>query len=63
LFALLAGTGLRIGEALGLKLGEHLSSDFSTSSVRQSVWRGSVRLLRPTTPLGKSICPHVLLRC
>src|SRR6516164_3330518 len=27
LFALLPGTGLRIGEALGLKLGEHLSGD------------------------------------
>jgi integrase len=43
LFALLAGTGLRIGEALGLKLGEHLSGDFSTIRVRQSVWRGSVQ--------------------
>jgi integrase len=43
LFALLPGTGLRIGEALGLKLGEHLSGDFSTIRVRQSVWRGSVQ--------------------
>src|SRR5215472_2087820 len=43
LFALLPGSGLRIGEALGLKLGEHLSGDFSTISVRQSVWRGSVQ--------------------
>ena len=43
LFALLAGTGLRIGEALGLKLGAHLSDDFSTIRVRQSVWRGSVQ--------------------
>jgi integrase len=43
LFALLAGTGLRIGEALGLKLGDHLSGDFSTIRVRQSVWRGSVQ--------------------
>jgi integrase len=43
LFALLAGTGLRIGEALGLKLGEHLSGDFSTIRVQQSVWRGSVQ--------------------
>jgi len=43
LFALLAGTGLRIGEALGLKVGEHLSGDFSTIKVRQSVWRGSVQ--------------------
>ncbi len=43
LFALLAGTGMRIGEALGLQLGEHLSGDFSTIRVRQSVWRGSVQ--------------------
>jgi integrase len=43
LFALLAGTGLRIGEALGLKIGEHLSGDFSTIRVCQSVWRGSVQ--------------------
>lgn len=43
LFALLAGTGLRIGEALGLKLGDHLSDDFSIIRVRQSVWRGSVQ--------------------
>jgi hypothetical protein len=43
LFALLAGTGLRIGEALGLKLGEHFSGDFTTIRVRQSVWRGTVQ--------------------
>jgi integrase len=43
IFALLAGTGLRIGEALGLALGAHLSDDFSTIRVRQSVWRGSVQ--------------------
>ena len=43
LFALLAGTGLRIGEALGLKIGDHLSGDFSTIRVRQRVWRGSVQ--------------------
>src|SRR5262249_62352995 len=43
LFALLAGTGLRIGEALGLKLVDHLSRDFATIRVRQSVWRGSVQ--------------------
>lgn len=43
LFALLAGSGLRIGEAFGLRLGDHLSGDFSTINVRQSVWRGSVQ--------------------
>jgi len=38
LFALLAGSGLRIGEALGLKMGEHVSADCKTLYVRQSVW-------------------------
>ena len=40
LFALLAGTGLRIGEALGLKIKEHISEDCSTIYVRQAIWRG-----------------------
>jgi len=38
LFALLPGTGLRIGEALGLKVGEHISADCKTLYARQSVW-------------------------
>jgi integrase len=38
LFALLAGSGLRIGEALGLKVGEHVSRGCETLYVRQSVW-------------------------
>jgi len=43
LFALLSETGLRIGEAHGLKLDEHLSGNFSTIRVRQSAWRRSVQ--------------------
>jgi len=43
LYALLAGSGLRIGEALGLEIGKHLSADCSTVTVRQSVWNGSVQ--------------------
>src|SRR5712664_903988 len=38
LFALLPGSGLRIGEALGLKVGDHVSADCKTLYVRQSVW-------------------------
>jgi integrase len=38
LFALLAGTGLRIGEALGLRITD-FKDDFSTLTVNQSVWR------------------------
>jgi len=47
LFALLAGTGLRIGEALALKRGD-LSPDCRLLSVRRSVWHG--REQEPKTP-------------
>jgi integrase len=39
LFALLAGTGLRIGEALGLPI-EDIAEDRRSISIRQSVWNG-----------------------
>jgi integrase len=39
LYALLAGSGLRIGEALGLEV-ENISKDFRTLHIRQSVWEG-----------------------
>jgi integrase len=38
LFALLAGTGLRIGEAFGLRITD-FKDDFLTFTVNQSVWR------------------------
>jgi integrase len=47
LFALLAGTGLRIGEALGLKTTD-LSPDCRILHVRRSVWRGKEQ--EPKTP-------------
>jgi len=40
LYALLAGSGLRIGEGLGLEVGKHISNDGRTLYVRQSVWAG-----------------------
>ena len=46
LYALLAGTGLRIGEALAIKLNEYsedhttVSSDFKMIHVRKSIWNG-----------------------
>jgi integrase len=40
LYALLAGSGLRIGEVLGLELGKHISNDGRTLHIRQSVWEG-----------------------
>jgi len=46
LYALLAGTGMRIGEALAIRLGNNdpnhttISADCKTIHVRKSVWRG-----------------------
>jgi integrase len=47
LFALLAGTGLRIGEALALKPTDFLA-DFRVLHVQRSIWRG--REQEPKTP-------------
>jgi integrase len=47
LFALLAGTGLRIGEALGLKLTD-LSPDCRVLHVQRSIWHGQEQ--QPKTP-------------
>jgi integrase len=47
LFALLSGTGLRIGEALGLKSTD-LSSDCRVLHVRRSIWHGQEQ--QPKTP-------------
>ncbi len=40
--ALLGGTGLRAGEALGLEVGKHISDDFGTLYIRQKVRRGKL---------------------
>lgn len=42
LYALLAATGLRIGEALGLEV-KHLSADCRTITVEQSCWQKSIQ--------------------
>jgi integrase len=42
LFALLAATGPRAGEALGLEL-KHLSDDCQTVTVEQSCWQGDIQ--------------------
>jgi integrase len=59
LFALLAGTGLRIGEALGLKLND-FSGDFSTIKVRRSVWRGSTQTPKTDNALREIDLPTSL---
>jgi integrase len=59
LFALLAGTGLRVGEALGLER-KHLSDDCRTITVEQSCWEGDIQ-----TPKTKNayrqvdLCPKL----
>jgi integrase len=42
LYALLAGSGLRIGEALGLEV-KHLSEDCLTITIEQSCWEGDIQ--------------------
>jgi len=42
LYALLAGSGLRVGEALGLEV-KHLSPDCRTIAVAQSCWEGEIQ--------------------
>jgi len=44
LYALLAGTGMRIGEALGLEIDKHIADNRTTIKVRQSVWNGKVQI-------------------
>jgi len=67
LFALLAGTGLRIGEALGLKI-EDLSEDCSVLYVKRSIWGGqeqapktpnALRVVDIAEPLAKLLCEYV----
>ena len=42
LYSLLAGTGLRVGEAFGLEL-KHLSPDCRTITIEQSCWEGDLQ--------------------
>jgi len=43
LYALLGGAGLRSGEAFGLEIDKHVSTDCSKIAVQQSVWNGKVQ--------------------
>lgn len=67
LFALLAGTGLRIGEALALKTTD-LSPDCCVLHVRRSIWHGreqepktpnAVRVVDVAEPLARVLCEYV----
>jgi integrase len=61
LFALLAGTGLRIGEALGLKTSD-LSPDCCILHVRRSVWHGREQEPKTSNAIRTIDIPEVLAR-
>jgi integrase len=48
LYVLCASTGLRIGEALGIDIGKHISPDCSTITVREKVWKGQIQYFLKT---------------
>jgi integrase len=58
LYALLAGSGLRIGEAVGLEIGKHISTDCRTLYVRQSVWQGATQKPKTASAIRDiDLCP------
>ena len=59
LFALLAGTGLRIGEALGLKVSD-LSSDCRIIRIERSIWRGQEQLPKTANAIRAVDVPEAL---
>jgi integrase len=61
LFALLAGTGLRIGEALALKATD-LSPDCRVLHVRRSIWRGKEQLPKTPNAVREVDVPEFLAR-
>jgi integrase len=59
LFALLAGTGLRIGEALGLRPSD-ISADGRVLSVERSIWHGQEQLPKTGNALRQVDVPEPL---
>ena len=62
LIALLAGTGLRIGEALGLKI-EDFSDDCRVLRVKRGVWRGKEQSPKTSNALRVVDIPERLADC
>jgi len=59
LYALLGGTGLRIGEAMGLEI-QDVSPDASTLRIRQSVWNGRKQAPKTHSALREvDLCPSL----
>jgi integrase len=61
LFALLAGTGLRIGEALALKAAD-FGPEFRVLHVRRSIWRGQEQEPKTTNAVRTVDVPEELAR-
>lgn len=59
LYTLLAGTGLRIGEALGLKVSD-LSSDCRVIHIERSLWRGQEQLPKTENAIRVVDAPEAL---
>src|SRR5882672_11609778 len=59
--ALLGGTGLRAGEAIGLEIGKHISEDFRTLHIRQKVRRTKLELFLKTDAGRRDVdlCPEL----
>ena len=59
--ALLAGTGLRAGEAIGLEIDKHISQDFKTLYIRQKVRRTKLELFLKTDAGRRDVdlCPEL----
>lgn len=60
LFALLAGSGLRIGEALALEIDKHVSSDCRTLDIQQSVWHSALQTPKTRNAIRKVHLCHEL---
>ena len=61
LFGLLAGSGPRVAEALGLEVGKHVSADGSIITVGQSVWRHGEVQTPKTVSAYRDVDLHPLL--
>ena len=62
--ALLGGTGLRAGEALGIEVDKHISDDFRTLYIRQKVRRGKLEHFLKTESGRRDVDSVLLLqRC
>jgi integrase len=59
--ALLGGTGLRAGEAIGLEIGKHISEDFRTLYISQKVRRTKLELFLKTDAGRRDVdlCPKL----